>query len=147
MTTFAGTPGLRGDSDGTGTAADFVGPLGITIDAADNLYVTDPGNGTIRKITPGGVVTTIFKSNLGYMIGIALDSSGNIYVIDGANKVINKITSSSTESVVAGVLNIAGQLVLGPLPGSLYFPSYLVIDGSGTLYVTTENVVVKIKLH
>jgi hypothetical protein len=32
---------------------------GVTIDSGGNLYVADPGNDAIRKITPAGVVTTI----------------------------------------------------------------------------------------
>jgi hypothetical protein len=43
--------------DGAGRGAEFAGPLAIAVDDTDNLYVGD-GN-TIRKITPGGVVTTV----------------------------------------------------------------------------------------
>ena len=56
---FAGTADSRGTADGTGPAARFNGPRGLAIDSADNLYVADSGNHTVRKITPSGVVTTI----------------------------------------------------------------------------------------
>jgi sugar lactone lactonase YvrE len=59
VTTIAGVAGSSGDADGTGSAARFNRPNGITIDAAGNLYVADTDNHTIRKITQNGVVTTI----------------------------------------------------------------------------------------
>src|SRR6266567_1205438 len=59
VTTLAGTPGVTGSADGTGSAARFYSPFGIAVDSVGNLYVTDLNNHTIRKITPAGVVTTI----------------------------------------------------------------------------------------
>jgi len=61
-----GTDGSSGTQDGTGSAAQFQGPLGMTIDSSNNLYVLDGGATTgntwsVRKITPGAVVTTIAK--------------------------------------------------------------------------------------
>ncbi|MGD0973603.1 MAG: hypothetical protein ABR866_05910 [Candidatus Korobacteraceae bacterium] len=60
VTTLAGTPSLTGgSSDGTGAAASFLGPLDLTTDGA-NLYVSDTGNSTIRKIVIAtGAVTTL----------------------------------------------------------------------------------------
>src|SRR5204863_530235 len=57
VTTFAGTPGITGSADGA--AATFNLPFGAATDAAGNVYVSDSVNSVIRKITPGGVVTTI----------------------------------------------------------------------------------------
>ena len=59
VTTFAGTAEKFGSTDGTGAAAEFNNPEGIAVDGAGNLYVSDTGNDTIRKITPAGVVTTL----------------------------------------------------------------------------------------
>ena len=49
VTTLAGTAGTIGSSDGTGGAASFNFPVGITTDGT-NLYVADTYNDTIRKI-------------------------------------------------------------------------------------------------
>ena len=57
VTTLAGTAGQGGSADGTGAAALFALPSGISVDAAGNVYVCDEYD-TIRKITPEGVVTT-----------------------------------------------------------------------------------------
>ena len=53
------SPENSGSANGTGTAARFNFPRGIAVDGAGNLYVADTLNSTIRKIAPGGMVTTL----------------------------------------------------------------------------------------
>ena len=57
VTNFAGS-GSAGSADGTGAAASFNGPVGLSIDASGNIYVADRDHYRIRKITPAGVVST-----------------------------------------------------------------------------------------
>jgi sugar lactone lactonase YvrE len=59
VTTFAGNPNNGGYADGQGTAAQFSLPYDIALDSDGNLYVVDPGNFDIRKITPDGNAVTI----------------------------------------------------------------------------------------
>jgi sugar lactone lactonase YvrE len=62
VTTLAGKAGLEGSSDGLGEAARFSRIAGVAADLAGNVYVADSENGTIRKITPAGLVTTLAGS-------------------------------------------------------------------------------------
>ncbi len=60
VTTIAGSVGNPGKTDGTGTAATFYNPRGITFSSvSSSLYVADTNNNLIRKVTPAGVVTTV----------------------------------------------------------------------------------------
>ncbi|MDR3694791.1 hypothetical protein [Mucilaginibacter sp.] len=102
----AGNSPQSGNSDGAGTVASFNKPAGIAVDAQGNLYIADSGNNLIRRITQGGVVTTIAGSGaLGITdgkgqaasfnnpTGIAVNAAGNtIYVADAGSSLIRKIT-------------------------------------------------------
>jgi len=62
VTTFAGTAGVSGTTDGNGTSASFKSPSGIASDGI-NVYVADQGNCKIRKIVIStGEVTTLASS-------------------------------------------------------------------------------------
>lgn len=155
VSTFAGGgPGSPGNQNGTGIGAQFNHPTGIAIDSSDNLYVTDTGNGTIRKITPGGVVTTIagspglFGSSDGTgsaarfndPVGVAVDRSRNLYIADTGNSTIRKVTPGGVVTTLAGK---AGQIGGTDGTGSnarFNRPEGLGIDASGNLFVAdTDN--------
>ena len=50
---------MWGSADGVGSAALFAEPAGVAVGVAGDLFVSDSENGTIRKVSPLGVVTTI----------------------------------------------------------------------------------------
>jgi len=50
VSTIAGTPKTPGHKDGPVKSALFSSPLGLAFDGKGNLYVTESGNNTIRKI-------------------------------------------------------------------------------------------------
>ena len=105
VSTLAGSAGVAGSTNGTGTAALFNRPFGITADKSGNVYVADQVNNLIRKITPAGVVTTLAgtgavgstdgdgtSATFNSPFGIAADSSGNVYVVDTNNQLVRKIS-------------------------------------------------------
>ena len=61
VSTLAGLAGQAGNRDGTGSAARFDHPNGITLDQAGNIYVTETGKITIRKGVPANV-TLAFRA-------------------------------------------------------------------------------------
>jgi len=149
VTTLAGTAGATGSTDGTGSEARFNGPLGITIDVIGNLYVTEFGNHTIRKITPAGVVTTLAGSagvpgstdgtgseaRFNGPKGLSVDAESNVYVADFGNHTIRKITPAGVVTTLAGSPPIDGYFN-GPGPASRFSsPASVAVDSNGTLYV------------
>ena len=107
VTTLAGTPGVSGSTDGTGAGALFKGPVAITVGGDGNIYVSDQG--TIRKITTSGVVTTLAGSSgsIGYtdgtgsaaqfstyITGLAADAGGTVYAADFLNAALRVISPS-----------------------------------------------------
>lgn len=150
VTTFAGTDGTADYLDGTGTAAKFISPGGITIDSSGNLYVVD-GNTMIRKITSAGVVTTLagtinqenpYANGTGTAatfsapVGITVDSSGNLYVTESDRQTIRKITSAGVVTTYAGLEDTVGTTD-GTLTNARFSRPYgITIDSSGNLYMS-----------
>lgn len=120
VSTLAGPGGSFGSSDGTGTGARFYYPQGATFDRTGNLYVTDAYNTTIRKVTPGGSVTTVAgapgtfnyldglaaNARFVYPNGIACTSTGTLYISDSVFHTIRALTPSGEVRTVAGVAGI-----------------------------------------
>lgn len=121
VTTLAGSAGIPGSTDGIGSAGLFNSPSGITTDGT-NLYVSDTGNRTIRKVVIAtGAVTTLAGSAgtpgstdgvgstalFGTVFGIASDGT-NLFVADTDNNTIRKIViATGSVTTLAGS---AGQI-------------------------------------
>ena len=155
MTTLAGTAGVYGSTDGTGAAAQFNFPTGITRDTSGNLYVADRYNYIIRKIVVStGVVTTLAGtagengSNDGTGAaarfyspnGVTCDTSGNLYVTDSFNYTIRKIIASTgVVTTRAGTPRAIGSADGTGADARFYFPDGITWDTSGNLYVADTN--------
>ncbi|MDE6821154.1 MAG: IPT/TIG domain-containing protein [Bacteroides acidifaciens] len=63
VSTLAGFAGQRGYTDGTGLQARFSNFYGMDTDNDGNIYVTETGNNTIRRVTQEGVVSTLGNTN------------------------------------------------------------------------------------
>ena len=148
---FADGPSIMfGHADGTGTAARFWNPVGITADASGNLYIADFWNHRIRKMTPEGVVTTLAGSGdeacsdgrgtaakFRNPHGIVADALGNLYVTDSGNHRIRKITPSGVVTTLAGS---AGGYIDGTGSTAKFCNPYgIAIDAAGNLYVADRS--------
>ncbi len=149
VTTLAGLPGVRGYVDGTGGAVRFAFPEGIACDASGNVFIADGANNVIRKITPGGVVSTFAGTaglsgsadGLGAAArfsgprGLAADNDGNLYVADSSNHLIRKITPAGLVATVAGGAGLQGSADGNGSAARFSAPQGLTVDASGNVYV------------
>ena len=122
ISTYAGTgvPGYSGDG-GPAVNANMRFPWYIAIDNADTIYVSEPGNEIVRKITPAGIITTVAGNGTsGYsgdggpaiaaqmidVCGIAVDNARNIFIVNRTfPNVVRKINNCLTAIVNQQPLN------------------------------------------
>jgi len=143
VTTFAGS--TSGFADGPDSAAQFSSPQAVAVDVSGNIYVADSGNFRIRKITPGGVVTTLAGSTSGSangtgsaaqfstMNGIAVDAAGNVYVSDSGNHRIRMITPGGVVTTLAG--STSGYVDATGTSARFNNPYGIAVDATGTVFV------------
>ena len=148
VSTLAGT-GIDGYADDLdGTKAQFNSPMGVAVDQDGNVYVGDMNNDRIRKVTPGGAVSTLAGTGVaGYADGVgaaakfhqprgvAVDASGNVYVMDYTNRRIRKVTPAGV------VTTLAGSGAWGTADGTGTAAQFgqnsegMAVDASGNVYV------------
>ena len=149
-----GSPGDSGDG-GQAKLAQLNQPAACQLDSYGNLYIADTLNHRVRKVSAGGVISTVAgtgaagysgddiaatSAQLAAPLGVAADDTGNLYIADSANHRVRLVTSD-------GVIHtIAGFGVPGPwgdngpaLAAHLDTPAGLLLDGSGALYVADSG--------
>jgi sugar lactone lactonase YvrE len=156
VTTIAGAVGGFGSADGVGSAALFNNPVGLAVDGAGSIYVSDSGNNTIRKVTlsltGSGIVATIAgqAGNRGVLdgsgsaslfrnpTGIAVDGAGHVFVADSGNNLIRTgtITAAVAPSATHRLVNLSSRGVVGK-GGDILIGGFVV---SGT---TPETVLIR----
>lgn len=146
--------------DGTVTTAKFNDFSGMAIDAADNLYLSDLGNTSIRKVSPAGIVTTFSgvpyrgdrlggtraDARFSSLTGVGIDPVGNIILSDYRTNAILRLDKSGTVQILAGgnpdwvVADGVGQAAKFNGPMGVYVNS----DGSMIVPDRRSNVIRKI---
>jgi uncharacterized protein (TIGR03437 family) len=152
ITTVAGN-GVRGFSGdgGPATSASLNEPYGVAVDAAGKLYIADSFNARIRRVSPGGIISTMagngtagfsgdegpaINASLSLPLGVAVDASGNLYIGDGFNNSIRKVRVDGTIVTLAGNrrFKFAGDGAPA-LSASLNMPSGVAVDAAGNLCI------------
>ncbi|HTR54563.1 MAG TPA: hypothetical protein VMJ10_27920, partial [Kofleriaceae bacterium] len=152
ISTIAGTgqSGFGGDG-GDATIALLASPIGLSVDAAGNIFIADALNQRIRKISTGGTISTIAgdgtpgfagdggqagSAELDFPFGVAVDSQGQVSIADTSNQRVRHVDSGGTIATTAGngTLGISGDG--GEATGAqLGSPFGVAIDATGRIYI------------
>lgn len=167
LTVFAGggkASQFLGDS-GPATSATLLGPQGLALDGAGNLYIADTLENRIRKVATDGTISTIAGGSsfgplgdggqatsavLSGPKGLALDSGGNLYFADSGNNRVRKIALDGTISTVAGNGKACQIGLICPDPTGIgdggqamsavvTKPTAIGFDSAGNLYITDSE--------
>jgi uncharacterized protein (TIGR03437 family) len=147
-----GFGGFAGDN-GPATGAQLDSPTDIAIDSNGNLYICDTANSRVRKVTPGGTITT-FAGN-GHVVfeddgvqasttavpspgGIAVDTQGNVYISSAVR--VRKVTPDGIITTIAGNGTRGFSGDGGPATAASFrAPIGLAVDQFGNVYVADNS--------
>jgi sugar lactone lactonase YvrE len=144
LSLVAGSAMDAGSLDGAGAAARFNRPAGIALDANGNLYLADQGNCSIRKIAPGGAVSTLAGSpqrcasvdgsgsaaGFLYLTALAAAADGRVFATDGL-----KIREISPAGAVRTVSTLETATVIDNADIPYFYGGGIAVDAAGNLIV------------
>lgn len=155
---LAGSIEAGGNVDSTGAGARFGYLTGVTVDPAGNVYVADFGNHTIRKISAGGVVTTLAgtagvkgcEDGVGtaarfyYPNDVAVDATGNVHVTNTGDTSPRPFPSQNDPTVplTKSFRKIAPDGIVTTQSG-LQGAEAVAIDGNGNIYTAISSTIRK----
>jgi serine/threonine-protein kinase len=144
-----------GQQDGIGSSALFYEPRQVAVDPSGNVFVIDNESHFLRKITPDGTVTTLLGPYAPSLSGVydllvatavATDKHGNVFFSYDGGIAIAELKADGTLLPYA-VTGAAGYTD-GPIPLATFGGiTGMVVDDSGTIYVTDKNRVRRVGWH
>jgi sugar lactone lactonase YvrE len=131
VTTLAGS--TFGFANGAGSAAKFNRPYYVAVAADGVLYVSDNLNRAVRRITPGGVVSTLAQGGPEAFTGLADFSGVGAIVVDPQGSVLVKAARTYDVLAISGDGGTT-RVTNTPFPAVSSARDSLGVDSSGNLY-------------
>ena len=145
----------RGDG-GSATTAGLDEPYAVSVDGSSNLYIVERSGNVVRKVTSGGVISTIAGTGnaggptsetgvaLSQMLNVPTDiavlSSGSILIADSNNNRIRRLTSDGTIATIAGTGYYGFGGDGGPAAAAyLRKAAGMAMDSTGNLYLADTS--------
>ena len=154
ITTIAGTGKAGFSGDGGPATSAQISPLGIAVDGKGSVYIADQNNLRIRKVSPGGTISTIAgtgragssgdggpatSARLSYPAWVAVDAKGSVYITDEEHSRVRRVSPGGTITTIAGRGRKGYSGDGGPATSArLYYPAGVAVDGQGNLYIADK---------
>jgi len=156
---FAGSGSSLGDG-GLANKANLNNPIDVVADVLGNVYISDYGNGRVRKVdAKTGIITTFAGGgnnvwfNAGPAVGISIqpggitfDPAGNMFIADTNQQIVVKVDASGNASLFAGVVTNSGPGQAGyngdsilAINAWLNSPQSVASDQVGNIYIADTN--------
>ncbi len=156
ITTIAGKNWSFPISTLQATDAPLGGVTGVAADGMGNIYVADPDNNVVVKISPDGTLKVVAgnriqgysgdggpatSASLAIETGVAVDAAGNLFIADTYNNRVREVTTDGVISTVAGSSSAGGfSGDGGPATSALLNgPAGVAVDSAGNLYIADRN--------
>src|SRR5207237_10797841 len=89
-------------------ATGFNSPYGADTDSSDNIYIADRGDSVVKKITPGGSVTTL-SALTGSLVELVVNKvTANIYYSDLGTAIKRSVPPYSSATTLAPGISAIG---------------------------------------
>ncbi|MGA1796650.1 MAG: RHS repeat-associated core domain-containing protein [bacterium] len=142
INTIAGNGDLESTGDGGPALSASFAPQSIDVDSKGNIYIVDAYGTSIRKVSPGGIITTLVDFNLTTPVPykIAVDNHDNVYYVDMHQNKIKLVNQNGEISEVAGNgSHIHAGDGGAPLQAS-FKPVDVAVSPVGDVYIVDYNV-------
>jgi sugar lactone lactonase YvrE len=148
VTTFAGTAGSTGGTDGIGAAARFYGPTGLAIDGAGRLVVTEAYGRRVRRIdlataavetlagsgSTGDADGTGTAASFSSPVGVAVAANGDLAITEEDGRV-RRVTPAGVVTTIAGRWTGPGKVDAAGTNARFNTPQHLAQDAAGNVFV------------
>jgi len=107
-------------------AVGFQNPIGISLDANDNIYTADFNTGKIYEVQDGSSIANVIGSGFTHPEGVAADEAGNVFIADQTANTVTKLPAGGGTLIAIG--------------SGYSAPSGLAVDQNDNVYVSNYNI-------